>query len=133
VPAEKVSHKVDYLGGALLAVATTALILLATWGGTQYAWASADHRPGPSHRGGRGRVLRRRDEGRRADAPAACLPQPELLPLDGLAFLTGLVMFGAMTFLPLYQQTVQGASPTVSGLLLAPMMVGSAIASMLAG
>jgi hypothetical protein len=41
VPAKKVSHKVDYLGGALLAVATTALILLATWGGTQYAWASA--------------------------------------------------------------------------------------------
>lgn len=41
VPAEKVSHKVDYLGGALLAVATTALILLAAWGGTQYAWASA--------------------------------------------------------------------------------------------
>ena len=28
-------------------------------------------------------------------------------------------MFGAITFLPLYQQTVQGASPTMgSGLLL---------------
>jgi MFS family permease len=33
-------HKVDYLGGSLLAVAATALILLATWGGTQYAWGS---------------------------------------------------------------------------------------------
>ena len=38
-----------------------------------------------------------------------------------------------MTFLPLYQQTVQGASPTVSGLLLTPLMVGSAITSIVAG
>ena len=28
----------------------------------------------------------------------------------GLSFLAGLAMFGAITFLPLYQQTVQGAS-----------------------
>ena len=33
VPAHKVQHKVDYLGGSLLAVAATALILLATSGG----------------------------------------------------------------------------------------------------
>jgi len=32
-----------------------------------------------------------------------------------MTFLTGLAMFGAMTFLPLFQQTVQGESPTVSG------------------
>ena len=31
-------------------------------------------------------------------------------------------MFGAINFLPLYQQTVQGASATNSGLLLLPMM-----------
>ena len=51
----------------------------------------------------------------------------------GLAFFVGLGLFGAMTFLPLYQQTVQGASPTVSGLLMTPMMVGSAVTSVLAG
>ncbi len=44
----------------------------------------------------------------------------------GLTFFVGLGLFGAMTFIPLYQQTVQGASPTVSGLLMTPMMVGSA-------
>ena len=38
-----------------------------------------------------------------------------------------------MTFLPLYQQTVQGASPTVSGLLLTPLMVGSVVTSIVAG
>ena len=45
----------------------------------------------------------------------------------------GLGLFGAMTFLPFYQQTIQGASPTVSGLLMTPMMVGSMVTSMLAG
>jgi MFS family permease len=38
-----------------------------------------------------------------------------------------------MTFLPLFQQTVQGESPTVSGLMLTPMMVGVTVTSMLAG
>ena len=50
-----------------------------------------------------------------------------------LTFLTGLAMFGAMTFLPLYQQTVQGESPTISGLALTPMMIGVTITSIVAG
>jgi EmrB/QacA subfamily drug resistance transporter len=134
MPAKKVSHKVDYLGGVLLAVATTALILLATWGGTQYAWASAQ-------------IVGLGLLGVAAGA-AFCVVETKaaepMLPLHVfrnrnfslamvLTFLTGLAMFGAMTFLPLYQQTVQGASPTVSGLLLTPMMVGSTVTSMLAG
>ena len=39
LPAKRVSHRVDYLGGSLLAVAATSLVLLATWGGTEYPWA----------------------------------------------------------------------------------------------
>jgi len=50
-----------------------------------------------------------------------------------LTFLTGLAMFGAMTFLPLYQQTVQGESPTISGLALTPMMLGVTVTSIVAG
>jgi EmrB/QacA subfamily drug resistance transporter len=133
-PAKKVSHRVDYLGGALLAVAASALILLATWGGTQYAWTSVQII-------GLGLLTV-------AATAAFCVVETRaaepILPLrvfrNGnfslsmvLTFLTGLAMFGAMTFLPLYQQTVQGESPTVSGLMLTPMMVGSAITSMLAG
>jgi EmrB/QacA subfamily drug resistance transporter len=134
MPAKKVSHKVDYLGGVLLAVATTALILLATWGGTQYAWASAQII-------GLGLVAVAAGAAFGVVETKAAEP---MLPLHVfrnrnfslamvLTFLTGLAMFGAMTFLPLYQQTVQGASPTVSGLLLTPMMVGSTVTSMLAG
>ena len=50
-----------------------------------------------------------------------------------MTFFLGLGLFGVMTFIPLFQQTVQGASPTVSGLLLTPMMVGSMVTSVIAG
>jgi predicted MFS family arabinose efflux permease len=50
-----------------------------------------------------------------------------------MTFFLGLGLFGVLTFIPLYQQTVQGASPTVSGLLLTPMMVGSMVTSVIAG
>ena len=134
VPTHKVKHKVDYLGGTLLAVAATALILLATWGGTQYAWASVQ-------------II-----GLAVLTVAAtagfCLVETRaaepMLPLrvfrNGnfslamvMTFFTGLAMFGAMTFLPLFQQTVQGESPTVSGLMLTPMMLGVTVTSMLSG
>src|SRR5258705_5583048 len=51
---------------------------------------------------------------------------------SSMSFLLGLSMFGAMTFLPLYQQTVQHASPPVSGLMLIPMMLGSTVTSLIA-
>jgi EmrB/QacA subfamily drug resistance transporter len=134
LPARRVEHRIDYLGGILLGVVSTSVILVATWGGTEYSWASAP-------------VL-----ALMALAVIALVafiaverraPEP-ILPLHVfknrnftlimmLAFLVGLALFGAITFLPLYQQTVQGATPTVSGLLLTPMMVGSAITSIVAG
>src|ERR1700733_9799551 len=40
LPKRRVQHRVDYLGAAILAVGTTALVLLSTWGGTEYAWRS---------------------------------------------------------------------------------------------
>ncbi|MBW8701751.1 Multidrug resistance protein 3 [Streptomyces sp. MBT84] len=50
-----------------------------------------------------------------------------------IGFITGFVMFGAVLFLPLYQQAVQGASATNSGLLLLPMLGAMLVVSMVAG
>lgn len=50
-----------------------------------------------------------------------------------IGFLTGFVMFGAVLFLPLYQQAVQGASATNSGLLLLPMLLSMMVVSLIAG
>ncbi len=40
LPARRVEHRIDYLGGVLLGVIATAVILVATWGGTEYRWTS---------------------------------------------------------------------------------------------
>ena len=126
LPAHRTEHVIDYLGAALLAVAATAIVLVTTWGGSQYAWGSPE-------------IMGLAVVGVAAVAGflwAEYRAVEPMLPLHlfrirnfslvaALSFLVGLAMFGAITFLPLYQQTVQGASATVSGLLLTPMMVGS--------
>ena len=48
-------------------------------------------------------------------------------------FLAGVVMFGAIIFLPVYLQAVQGMSPTLSGLAFLPAMVGIFATSIPAG
>jgi MFS family permease len=53
--------------------------------------------------------------------------------MSAIGFITGFVMFGATLFLPLYQQSVQGASATNSGLLLLPMLGAMLVTSMIAG
>src|SRR5207244_5347488 len=41
VPRHRAEHKIDYAGAVTLAIAAIAIILMTTWGGTQYAWGSA--------------------------------------------------------------------------------------------
>lgn len=50
-----------------------------------------------------------------------------------LLLVAGVVMFGGGLYLPLFQQIVQGASATNSGLLMLPMMIPVVIVSTLAG
>jgi EmrB/QacA subfamily drug resistance transporter len=134
IPRRRVQHKVDYFGAAVLAVAATSIILLTTWGGTQYAWGSAQIM-------GLGTLALLSTAGFLAVEARAAEP---ILPLHvfrnrnfslaiGMSFLLGLAMFGALTFLPLYQQTVQHLSATGSGLMLIPMMLGSTVTTLNAG
>src|SRR5260221_12305833 len=41
LPRQKIQHMIDYLGAAVLAVGATAIVLVTTWGGSQYGWGSA--------------------------------------------------------------------------------------------
>ena len=45
----------------------------------------------------------------------------------------GFALFGALTYLPLFQQVVRGASPTESGLQLIPVMAGVLVGSIGSG
>ncbi|MFD1813432.1 MDR family MFS transporter [Rhodococcus gannanensis] len=50
-----------------------------------------------------------------------------------IGFVVGFAMFGAITFLPLFLQSVQGATATSSGLRMIPMMAGLLITSIASG
>ncbi len=125
---------IDWLGAALVVVWTTSLVLVTSWGGTQYAWSS------PTIMSLIGLTVVGFVAFLFAESRAA---QP-ILPLDvfrnvnftlstTLAFIVGFALFGGMVFLPQFQQYVQGASATNSGLLLLPLMLGVMVMSMASG
>ncbi|CAL9643055.1 MFS transporter [Streptomyces sp. enrichment culture] len=134
LPRPRVKPRLDILGALLLAAASTCLVLLTSWGGTEYEWGS--------------QVIL----GLGAGAVAATLlflvaehfaPEP-LIPLrlfrDSIFNVTALVglvigvaLFGAASYLPTFLQMVDGASATESGLLMLPMMGGVVGASILSG
>ena len=134
LPRHKVKHKIDYLGAALLAVAAASVVLLTTWGGSQYPWRSA-----PILGLGALAVIATAaflyTETRAAEPvlPLHVFRNRNFSLIAGMSFLLGLAMFGALTFLPLYQQTVQHLSATASGLMLIPLMLGSTVTTLIAG
>jgi len=134
LPVRKTEHKIDWLGAALLGVSITAIVLITTWGGKEYAWASAQiFGLGALALVTLGLFLvveRRHPE---PVLPLHIFKNRNFSVVSGMGFLVGFALFGAVAFLPLYQQTVQGASATNSGLLLLPMMMGVLVTSFAIG
>jgi EmrB/QacA subfamily drug resistance transporter len=131
---ERKQHRVDYLGTALLGVSLASLVLLTTLGGTTYAWGSATI-VGLAVLAALALAAFVRVE---HTAPEPILP-PELFrnPVfrvtSAIGFVVGFALFGALTYLPLFQQVVRGLSPTASGLQLVPLMIGLLAASIGSG
>jgi EmrB/QacA subfamily drug resistance transporter len=133
-PTGKTHHRVDYLGAALLAACLTAIVLALTLGGTSYAWGSS--------------FIISLDVAavillvlfvlveRRAAEPV--LP-PRLFgnrvfaATSGIGLIVGFALFGSVTYLPLFLQVVNGASPTGSGLQILPLMGGLLLTSIVSG
>src|SRR5258705_5054491 len=40
LPKKRTEHRIDWLGAGLLSVGITSLVLITTWGGSEYAWGS---------------------------------------------------------------------------------------------
>ncbi len=125
LPRHRVEHAVDYVGAALIVVAVTSLLLVTVWGGDTYAWASTQ-------------IIGLAVLGLVALGSfiwwESRVPEP-ILPLrlfrnsvftitSMTSFLFGFGFFGGIIFLPLYLQVVKGYSPTASGLLLLPLVLG---------
>ncbi|WP_019888461.1 MDR family MFS transporter [Streptomyces purpureus] len=131
---ERASTRIDYLGATLLTVGITAIVLVTTWGGTEYAWGSATIL-GLTALGAAALGAFLYVETRAADpiVPLHIFRSRNFSLMAVIGFLTGFVMFGAVLFLPLFQQSVQGASATNSGLLLLPMLLSMMVVSLIAG
>ncbi|MFJ1925245.1 MULTISPECIES: MFS transporter [unclassified Streptomyces] len=134
LPKPAVRPRLDILGAVLLAAASTCVVLVTSWGGTEYAWGS-------------GTIL-----GLAAGAVVTTLlfvvverraPEP-IIPLrlfrDSVFNISALVgavvgvaLFGAASYLPTFLQMVDGATATESGLLMLPMMGGIVAASVISG
>ncbi|MGW3206275.1 MDR family MFS transporter [Streptomyces sp. NPDC001135] len=134
LPKKRTQARIDYLGVALLTVGITSIVLVTTWGGSEYAWTSA-------------RIMELIGIGVAAligfvfwqtkaaepVVPLRMFRSRNFTLMSLIGFITGFVMFGATLYLPLYQQAVQGASATNSGLLLLPMLGAMLVTSMVAG
>jgi EmrB/QacA subfamily drug resistance transporter len=125
---------IDYLGAGLLAAGLSAIILVTSLGGNTWAWDStqliAVAVAGvlllaafvPAERRAREPIL-----------PLALFRNEVFAVASILGLIVGFAMFGAITFLPLFFQTVNGAGPTTSGLRLVPMMAGLVLTSIGSG
>jgi EmrB/QacA subfamily drug resistance transporter len=129
-----VRHSVDYVGTALLAVGVSALILVTTWGGNEYAWGSATI-VGLALAGVALLAVFVWWERRVAEPiiPLTLFRSRVFDVANAMGFMVGFAMFGAIVFIPLFLQLVYGLSPTSSGLRMLPLMAGLLAAVILSG
>ncbi|MCX4790496.1 MULTISPECIES: MFS transporter [unclassified Streptomyces] len=134
LPRPTVRPRLDVLGALLLATASTCLVLLTSWGGTEYAWGSRTILGLGA--GAVGTALLFLVVEHRAAEPII----PLRLFRDSIFNVTALVgavvgvaLFGAASYLPTFLQMVDGATATESGLLMLPMMGGIVVASVVSG
>ena len=126
----RVVHQIDYLGALLLSIATCCALLALSWGGNSYPWSS----PTILGLGGIAIIsvgLLTINERRAAEPllPPRLFRNRIFVPSVLVISLAAMGMFAAAVFLPLYFQLVQGASPTMAGLMISPMMGGVIVAS----
>jgi EmrB/QacA subfamily drug resistance transporter len=134
IPQERREARIDWAGTALLGLGTGCIVLLSSLGGTTYDWSSpqivALGIVGVLSLAAFVPVERRAAE---PVLPLSLLADRTFAVAGSISFIVGVAMFGATTYLPLFLQVVNGASPTGSGLELLPLMLGLLTASIGSG
>jgi len=134
LPYRRLPHRIDYLGSLLLVASVSALLLVTVWGGSQYPWGS-----GVIVGLGAGGLFlaavfvwweRRASE---PLLPGRLFRNDIFCVSSGIGFLLSVAMFGAIVYIPFYLQYADGVTPTVSGLLLLPLMAGLLLFSVVSG
>jgi EmrB/QacA subfamily drug resistance transporter len=134
IPRRSTRHVIDYLGTLLIASVATCLVLVASLGGTTWAWGS----PQIIGLAVLGVVLAVAFVAVERTAAEPVLPlklfRVRTFTLSAvISFVVGFAMFGAMTYLPTFLQVVRGVTPTMSGVHMLPMVVGLLLSSTVSG
>jgi EmrB/QacA subfamily drug resistance transporter len=130
----RTSHQIDWWGAVTLTLALGTLTLLTSLGGRSFGWSS------PLALTMAAVTLISliafvQIERRAAEPilPMSLFRMNVFWVTSVQGFVVGAVIFGALTFLPIYLQIAKGTSPTESGLLLVPLTLGIVLASALSG
>jgi EmrB/QacA subfamily drug resistance transporter len=133
-PLDRPRAPLDALGAAILAIATSTLMLAAIWGGERYAWDSA---PIVGLIAATvllvGALLVHERRVPDPIVPFHLLGTRPVAVASAALFLATAALFSVTVFVPLLLQTTTGATPTEAGLLLAPAMLGIAVSTTLSG
>ena len=134
LPFHTTPHRLDFAGSGLLVLSVVSLLLATVWSSDEYGWGS------PLTVGlyvlavVAGAVFiwweRRVAE---PVIPLRMFNRPGFSSSVAMAFLAGAAMFGAIVYLPLFFQGVQGRQATNAGLLLLPLMLALMVASLVVG
>ncbi len=127
-------HNIDYPGVAALILVIVPAMIILSLGGVNYAWDS------PLIIGMlifvavmlvTFLIIESREK--EAIIPLSLFKSRIVSIANAMSFLTGMGMFGAITFIPLYLQGVLGASATLSGNIQIPQSIAVMTSSLIAG
>ena len=131
---ERVRHTLDVAGVSLLALTLGAIVLFTDLGGVAYPWTSPLMLGlvATAVLGLAGFVLVER---RAAEPvlPLGLFANRTFLLTAAIGAIVGVSLFGSVTYIPLFLQVVNGATPTGSGLQMLPLMGGMLITSIGSG
>jgi EmrB/QacA subfamily drug resistance transporter len=125
---------IDYLGASVLAAGLSAIVLVASLGGTTWRWGAAQTiivaAVGVALLVAFFFIEQR---AREPVLPPALMRDRIFVVAGAESLIVGFALFGSVTFLPLYFQTVDHATPTGAGLRLVPLMLGVLTMSIVSG
>ena len=134
LPVVRRDHTIDYLGASVIVGAVSSLLLYLNWAGDAHGWTA------PVSLGlvAAAIVLTASFIWVESRAVEPIIPlrlfSNAVFRIGNLyGFLSGIAMFGAIIFLPLYLQGVKGMSPTRSGLAMLPVVTGLFASSITSG
>ncbi len=134
VPHTPRKQKIDWWGAATIILATVPLLLVAEQG-REWGWDSplaiAMYISGVT--GIISFILIERKMGESALIPLHIFRNKTFARTQVLGFIIGMGMFGGMIIIPLIIQVVYGVSPTMTGLMMLPMVLGMMTATITAG